>query len=121
MNLLLNWQVLFNDLSFVIYHFERPSYNFNKKDIWNPIIIEFPLQFHEQLEKLFEGKYNLVVVCSNLSGELLECWDIKDAVFTKGIIRVGRMIRSKVFAIIIKYTWAKKRESSIVNPIQWTL
>ena len=111
MNKLVNWQVLFDDLSFVIYHFERPSYDFTKKEVWNPIIIEFPLQFKEQLEKLFDSKHSLVVACTDLSGELLECWDIQNAVFTRGMVRIGRMVRSKVFAIVIKYTWARRRDA----------
>lgn len=123
----LNWYIEFEGrpTAQALYYSERPAYEFRKKmetrggksilvadknPTWKPIVLEIPTQPIELMaEWLTErDKRNIVMKCVEPNGKLVEQWYIMQASVTSQQVRPGRMMPSKVLAVVLNYDWARK-------------
>lgn len=108
----------------LIYFYDKPKFTFPRDERnedgqsiltpqpvrWVPISIEFPIKILPDTQKWLNSStsHDLCIRCANITGRIVEEWEIKGASIALICKRRSRLIDIDAIDVNVKYTWARR-------------
>ena len=107
----------------ILYFADRPVFHFpvnekkfrgqtiltpQPKPVWSALMLEMPTRPLQSTRQWMESKekVELHLMVMNKDGNVIEEWQVKEAVIASSIQTRGRGVDIDVIRLIVKYTWA---------------